>query len=109
MYTSYLLLIITCVLYGLSGIVSEWEEFGAKLANMIVIIAIIVLTLITGEDGFFLPRSNIWWINFVIPIPAIYIGACISATIDNDDWHDVFGILGIIGLIATIITTCCGV
>ncbi len=107
MEISYLLLIVTCLLYGMSTLITEWDDFGFKLVNVLVIIAIIVLTLITAEDGFISDRSDYWWLNYLIPVPAVFVGVYISSSIDNDDWYRVFAILGAIGLIATIICTCC--
>lgn len=93
----------------MSTLITEWDDFSFKLVNVLVIIAIIVLTLITAEDGFISDRSDYWWLNFIMPAPAVYVGALIGSNIDNDDWVGVFTILGAIGLIATIICTCCGI
>ena len=105
MEISYLLLIITCVLYGMTQFVESWEDFGLKLINILVFIAVFVLTILTAEDGFF--QDHAYWLNYILPIPAVYVGHLIGSGIDDDDWTGIFVILSIIGLIATIIATCC--
>ena len=107
MEISYLILIITCCLYGATTGIEHWEEFGAKLINVLALIALTVLTLITGEDGFL--QNDSWWLNYVFPAGAIFLGLFIGYAIDDDDWKGICVILSILGLIATIITSCCGV
>ena len=111
MELSYLLLLVTCILYGASGMIAEWRDFPSKLVNALVIIVIIVLLLVTlspGHAGFFRKSDDFWWIDFLMPIPAIYLGGAISSIVDDNDWTGVFFILGCLSLLATIVTTCCG-
>lgn len=109
MQISFLLLLVTCFLYGASGLITDWSDFACKLWNTIIIITIIVLFLIisSGAPGFF-QNSDLWWVDCILPIPAICLGLFVNSYIENDDWIGVFGILGGLSLIATIITTCCG-
>ena len=112
METSYLLLIITCFCYGASGLITHWADFSEKLINTLALVAIFVLTILTCEDGFFSSHRetvHYWWLDIVLPIPAVLIGLWIGDGIDSDDWQGIFTVLAVIGLIATIITTCCGV
>ena len=72
MELSYLLLLVTCILYGASGMIAEWRDFPSKLANALVIIVLIVLLLVTlspGHAGFFRKSDDFWWIDFLMPIP----------------------------------------
>ena len=108
MAISYLLLIITCFFYGASQFITEWDDFGPKLINVLVILAVIVLLLITGADGFFSVSNDLFWVNLVLPAGAVFLGNIIGGAVDDDDWRDVFIVLAALGLVATIITTCCG-
>lgn len=105
METSYLLLIITCVLYGASGLVQDWNDISQKIGNSLVAIFVIVIVTLTGDEGFFDEE----WINYIFPIPAIYLGSIIYGAIADGDWPGVCAFLSIIGIIATIITTACGI
>ena len=107
MELSYLLLLITCFFYGATTLITEWDDFGPKLVNVLVIIAILVLSFITGEDGF-IQADELMWLNLLIPAGAVYLGVVTGTAIDNDDWIGVFVVLSGLGLIATIITTSCG-
>ena len=108
MEISYLLLIITCFFYGVSQLITIWDDFGPKLINVLVILAVIVLLLITGGDGFFHYNSDWFWVNFILPAGAVYLGYLIGEAVDDNDWRGVFAVLTALGLVATIITTCCG-
>ncbi len=108
METSYLLLIITCVLYGASGLVQDWDDIGQKVVNSLVAIFVIVIVILTGDDGFFDEE----WINYIFPIPAIFLGSIIYGAIEDiegGDWTVVCILLSVIGIIATIVTTACGI
>ena len=108
MAISYLLLIITCFFYGASQLITMWDEFGRKLINMLVILAVIVLLLLTGGDGFFRNSKDWYWLNLILPAGAVYLGIIIGDAVDDNDWRGVFAVLTALGLVATIITTCCG-
>ena len=108
MELSYLLLIITCFFYGVSQLITIWDDFGPKLINVLVILAVIVLLLITGGDGFFSVSSDWFWVNLILPAGAVYLGIIIGDAVDDNDWRGVFAVLTALGLVATIITTCCG-
>lgn len=110
MEISYILLIITCFFYGATQIIGAWEDFESKLINVLVILAIIVLAIITGEDGFLnYYRSDWYWLNYLFPAGAVILGYQLGDAIDDDDWPVIFLVLAGLGLIATIITTCCGI
>ncbi len=105
METSYLLLIITCVLYGISGIIKDWNDGFTKFVNSMYVIFVVVITILTGDDGFF--DSN--WINYIFPIPAVLLGYMIYNDIHDGDWPIVCAYLSNLGVTATIITTSCGI
>ena len=105
---SYLLLIITCFFYGATHLITMWDDFSFKLVNVLVILAVIVLLLITGGDGFFSVSNDLFWVNLVLPAGAVFLGYIIGGAVDDDDWRSVFVVLAALGLVATIITTCCG-
>ena len=108
MEISYLLLIITCFFYGATHLITMWDDFSFKLINVLVILAVIVLLLITGGDGFFSVSNDLFWVNLVLPAGAVFLGYIIGGAVDDDDWRSVFVVLAALGLVATIITTCCG-
>lgn len=105
METSYLLLIITCILYGITGFIQDWDDISQKIGNSLFVIFVIVIVTLTGDDGFFDEE----WINYIFPIPSIYLGSIIYSAIDDGDWPGVCAFLSIIGIIATIVTTACGI
>lgn len=109
---SYCLLLLTCFFYGASTLIKNWSDFATKLINVLAIIAIIVLTLATmdPEDGItaHIGLTDYWWLQFVFPIIAVWIGNEIFAGIKDDDWPLIFLVIAGLGLIATIITACCG-
>ena len=109
METSYSLLIITCFLYGATRFIQTWDEFGQKLINVLFILAVIVLVLITGEDGFLSNTDDWYWADYILPAGAVFLGNRIGDAVDDDDWTGIFAILAVLGLVATIITTCCGI
>lgn len=116
MELAYFLLLITCILYGASGIIKEWGDFFGKLINTIVLIVLFVLYVISvlNEGG-----SVVWWwvesdnvytlCVLASPCICVYIGARIHNLFKSSDWEGVCAILSLIGLIATIVITCINV
>ena len=115
MEISYLLLIITCFIYGATPLIQAWDSFALKIINVLFILAVIVLVIITGEDGFFSDTDEWYWIDYVLPVGAVWLGGALGKEVlyevfdYDDDWFLVFTVLAGLGLVATIITTCCGV
>ena len=120
---NYLSLIITCFLYGFSTNIRHWEGFRFKLTNVLVLIALLVLTIIAGEDAIISKvfdtdtwtyTTNIWyWLNYILPAGALAIGTwigklVIEKTKDADEWRRVIMILAELGLLVTIVAICFG-
>ena len=106
MELSYLLLLVTCFFYGATQLIEDWDDFGTKLINVLVILTIIVLLLITAGNGF--TDDSWWWRLIALPGGIVYLGLIVGESISDWDWNKVFMVLACIGLVATIITTCCG-
>ena len=93
------LFILFQLCWGVTHLISEWDEFGTKLINTFLIIGTVVFFILMCTDDDFVPAIGV----LAGGLLAHWIGSGISESIDDGDWMGVAAVVGIISFIVMFI------
>lgn len=97
-YTFSVVFLAFSFCWGFTGIITQWDEFGEKLINSVLIVGSIVFFFLLCNFGFLESAVGV----LVGGLVALWIGYRLSDVV-SDDWQGIAGIFGVIAFIVMFI------